>query len=63
MDIKFYETLSIGSRVLPCRQTDMMKLTVNFLNFSSVTKIVLDINSTITALLNCYVSVGSCINL
>jgi len=29
---KFYENPSSGSRVVPCRQTDMTKLTVTFRN-------------------------------
>ena len=37
-NIKFHENLSSGSRVVPCRQTDMTKLIVTFHNFANAPK-------------------------
>ena len=38
LQIKFHESPSIGSRVVPCGQTDMTKLIVAFLNFANTPK-------------------------
>jgi hypothetical protein len=35
---KFHQNLSIGSRVVPCGQTDMTKLIVVFRNFANAPK-------------------------
>jgi hypothetical protein len=37
--IKFNENPSIGSRIVPCEQTSMTKLTVAYPNFANVLKI------------------------
>ena len=37
-NIKFNENLSGGSRVVPCRRTDMTKLIIAFCNFSNAPK-------------------------
>jgi len=37
-NIKFYENQAIGSRVIPCRWTDMTKLIVAFRNFADAPK-------------------------
>jgi hypothetical protein len=37
-NIKFRQNLSSGSRVVPCKETDMTKLTVAFRNFANATK-------------------------
>jgi len=37
-NIKFHENPSSGSRVVPCGQTDIMKLTVAFRNFANASK-------------------------
>jgi hypothetical protein len=37
-NIKFHKNPSSGSRVVPCRQTEMMKLIVVFRNFAKVYK-------------------------
>jgi hypothetical protein len=36
--IKFYKNLFSGSRVVPCGQTDMTKVTVAFRNFANAPK-------------------------
>jgi len=41
-NIKFNENPSSGSRVVSCGQTDMMKLTVAFLNFANSPKYAYD---------------------
>jgi hypothetical protein len=38
-NIKFQGNLSNGNRVVPCGQTDMMKLIVAFRNFANAPKI------------------------
>jgi hypothetical protein len=35
LNINFHENPSIGSRVVPCGQTDMTKLVVAFRNFAN----------------------------
>ena len=37
-NIKCHENLSSGSQVVPCRQTDVMKVIVTFRNFANVPK-------------------------
>jgi hypothetical protein len=38
LNIKFHQNPSIGSRDVPCGQTDMTKLIVAFRNFANATK-------------------------
>jgi len=41
INIKFHENPSTGSRVVPCEQTDMTKLTVAFCSFANAPKILI----------------------